>query len=275
MGQKVGQNISIRIRIMKVPVFRVGEVISAGKLNELSKCIAELERMVRMQKVQPGKGLSMYQGMGGVTLSVLSDGVVKPEEELELKGKDPIEVVDVEEDPTADPPIEEDYREVRLKVSDGYTDWAKLKVNASGQLYIENGEFPIGGKAVEGVNPIDVSDGAVYTVSLKLSPDYGDWARPVLAADGGLRIETGDLPNPGPTYKFDEDWFIVDGINISLKTDALNAVVDEAVAELSLEVQVEGLVEVTEISTIKVNKTTMNSALDNLSADTNVVDTGL
>ena len=71
-----------------------------------------------------------------------------------------------------------------------------------------------------------------------------------------------DNPTPGPTpaptcncdcveYTFDPAYFIVQDHNVSLNTQAISGLVDEVLGEISVDVNVEGLVEHTEYGELK------------------------
>lgn len=71
-------------------------------------------------------------------------------------------------------------------------------------------------------------------------------------------------------YEFDPQWFIVSGNYITLNSDTINQIVQEAVNEISLDVQVTGLVEATAYGDLSTSTSASGSLDGSLAATSNV-----
>lgn len=70
-------------------------------------------------------------------------------------------------------------------------------------------------------------------------------------------------------YTFDEHWFIVTDGEVTINEEAVAALIDEAVSDISVDVTAEGLIESNTHGNLRVTTTGLNS-LTNLSADSTV-----
>ena len=97
--------------------------------------------------------------------------------------------------------------------------------------------------------------------------------------DGGTRITQGVLSLPKPDdsnvdYTFDPEWFTVSESNeVSLNVATLDALVNETVSELAVNVEVNGVLSSDEYGELTYATTTTNTALAGLALDTSVIRT--
>lgn len=117
---------------------------------------------------------------------------------------------------------------------------------------------------------IDVTQtGNNYKVSAKLSLIGEDGISVTQTVENNGQI-TATISGSGyGDYTFDENWFIIVDGEVSINEEAVSALIDEAVADISIDVTAEGLIESNTYGNLRVTTTGLNS-LTNLSADSTV-----
>jgi len=119
-------------------------------------------------------------------------------------------------------------------------------------------------------NGIDVTQtGNNYKVSAKLSliGEDGISVTQVVESDGQITATISG--GSSGDYTFDEHWFIVTDGEVTINEEAVAALIDEAVSDISVDVTAEGLIESNTHGNLRVTTTGLNS-LTNLSADSTV-----